>query len=97
MSLHEQLYVIEHDFERHDAPAVLAGFRADQFPAPGSHPDRDDGVAVLPAPPHVITQVIHPAHRNPHFPGHVGDYTHGLCQTTRFPCRLKTAIPTRGA
>jgi hypothetical protein len=34
---------------------------------------------------------------NLHLPGHAGDYTHHLCQTSRFPNRPKTAIPSRGA
>jgi hypothetical protein len=45
----------------------------------------------------VITEVVHATCGNLHLPGHAGDYTHRLCQTKRFPRRLKTAVPSRGA
>ena len=97
MSLYEQAHVIGNDLQRHDAPAMLAGLRADQFLTAGGDPAREDRPPVLRAPHKVMPELVHPTSGHLHLPGHAGDYTHDLCQTTRFPCRLKTAVPSRGA
>jgi hypothetical protein len=54
-------------------------------------PAREDRPPVPRVPRDVIPEFVHPASGHLHLPGHAGDYTHDLCQTTRFPCRLKTA------
>jgi hypothetical protein len=97
MSFHEQVYMIGHDLQRHHPPAVLAGIRADQFLAAGGNRAREDRAPVLRAPHDVIPELVHPTSRHLPLPGHAGDYTHDLCQTTRFPCRPKTAVSSRGA
>jgi hypothetical protein len=76
---------------------VLASLRADELPTAGSHPTANDRAAMPWAPHDVTAEVAHATSGNPHFPGHAGDYTHRLCHTTRFPCRLKTAVHSRGA
>ena len=96
MSFHEQVHLTGHDRQRHHRPAVLAGLRADQLFTPA----RDSASHNRAAPPwahHVIPETTDATCGNPHMPGHAGDYTHGLCQTTRFTCRLKTALLSRGA
>jgi hypothetical protein len=45
----------------------------------------------------VIPELVHPTSGHLYLPGHAGDYTHNLCQTTQSSCRLKTAIASRGA
>jgi hypothetical protein len=97
MSLYEQVYVIRHDLQRDDPPAVFAGFRADQFLTPGRYRAAEDRPTVLRAPCNVIPKIVDATCGYLHLPDHAGDYTHGLCQTTRFPRRLKTAAPSRGA
>jgi len=97
MSRHEQVYVTGHDVQRHHRPAALAALHANQHSTPDAHSPRRDRAAALRAPHDVIPEVIHPVSRYLHFPGHAGDSTHGLCQTGRFPCRLTTATPSRGA
>ena len=97
MSFHQQAHVIGHDLHRHDAPAVLAGLRADQILTASGNPAREDRPPVPRAPRNVIPGLVHPTSGHLHLPGHAGDYTHDLCQTTRFPRRLKTALPPRGA
>jgi hypothetical protein len=85
MSFHEQPHEIGHDLRPHRPPAVLADLRTDQLPTTGSHPTAR-GRAAVPPPPHDVTaEVEYATSRNPHFPNHVGDNTHRLCHTTRFP------------
>jgi len=96
MSFHQQAHVIGHDLHRHDAPAVLAGLRADQTLTAGGNPARDDRPPVPRVPHNVIPGLAHPS-GHLHLPGHAGDYTHDLCHSTQFPRRLKTALPPRGA
>jgi hypothetical protein len=76
---------------------VLAGLRADQILTAGGDPAREHGPPVPRAPRDVIPGLVHPTSGHLHLPGHAGDYTYDLCQTTRFCCRLKTALPLRGA
>jgi hypothetical protein len=97
MSFHQQAHVIGHNLHRHDAPAVLASLRADQILTEGGNPARGDRPPVPRAPRDVIPGFVHPTSGHLHLRGHAGDYTHDLCQTTRFPRRLKTAVPPRGA
>jgi hypothetical protein len=97
MSFHQQAHVIGHDLHRHDARAVLAGLRADQILTASGDPAREDRPLVPRAPRNVIPGLVHPTSGHLHLPRHAGDYTHDLCQTTRFPRRLKTALPPRGA
>ena len=97
MSFHQQAHVIGHDLHHHDPPVVLAGLRTDQIPTASGDPAREDRPPVLRAPRDVIPEPVHPASGHLHLPGHAGDYTHDLCQTTRFTCRLRTALPSRGA
>ena len=97
MSFHQQAHVIGHDLHRHDAPVMLAGLRADQILTASGNPAREDRPLVPRAPRNVIPGLVHPTSGHLHLPGHAGDYTHGLCQTTRSPGRLKTALPSRGA
>jgi len=97
MSFHQQAHVIGHDLHRHDAPAVPAGLRADQILTASGNPAREDRPLIPRAPRNVIPGLVHPTSGHLHLPGHAGDYTHDLCQTTRFPRRLKTALSPRGA
>jgi hypothetical protein len=88
--------VTGHDVQRHHRPAALAAFHAKQLFTTDAHSPRQDRTAFR-APPDAMPEVIHPASRYLSFPGHAGDSTYGLCQTGRFPCRLTTAPPSRGA
>jgi hypothetical protein len=97
MSFHQQAHVIGHDLQRHDAPAMLAGLRTDQFLTAGGDFACEDRPPVPRAPHDVISEFVNPTSGHLYLPGHAGDYTHDLCQTMRFPCRLKTAVPSRGA
>jgi hypothetical protein len=85
MSFHEQVHVIGHDFPRHKSPAVTAGIGADQLLTPALDPASQDRGVVLRAPHHLIPKVANATCGNLHLPGHAGDYTYDLCQTTRFP------------
>jgi hypothetical protein len=76
---------------------VLAGLRTDQIPTASGDPAREHGPPVPRAPRDVIPGLVHPTSGHLHLPCHAGDYTYDLCQTTRFCCRLKTALPLRGA
>jgi hypothetical protein len=76
---------------------MLAGLRADQFLTPGGDPAREDRPPVVGAPHVVLTELVHPTSGHLRLACHAGDYTHDLCQTTRFSCHLKTALPSRGA
>jgi hypothetical protein len=51
----------------------------------------------VPRPHEVVPELVYPTSGHLHLPGHAGDYTHDLGQTTRFPFRLKTTVPSRGA
>jgi hypothetical protein len=79
------VHLIGHDLQRHNPPAVPAGLRADQFPTPAHSSASLHRAAALRAPHHEMPQTADPNSRNPQFPGHAGDNTHRLCQTTRFP------------
>jgi hypothetical protein len=83
MSSHEHAHVIGNDLQG-------------QFLTAGGDPAREAGPPVPRAPRDVITELVYPTSGHLHLPGHAGDYTHDLCQTTRFPCDLKTALPSRG-
>ena len=97
MSYHEQVHVIRHDLQRHHPPPMPGGFRADRLRTAGRNRAAQHRAAILRAPHHVIPEVADTTCGNLHLPGHASDYTDGLCQTIRFPCRLKTAVPSRGA
>jgi len=96
MSFHEQAHVIVRSLRRHHPPAVLPGLRADHRTSvrdSASH----NRVSVLRALHHLIPEITDATCGNLHLPGHAGDDTHRLRQTTRFPRRPKTAVPCRGA
>ena len=93
MTRHEQVHVIGHDPQPHNPPAVPAGLRADQFPTPAHGSASLHRAAALRTPHHEMPLTADANSRNPHFPGHAGDNTHRLCQTTRFPCSPNTAPP----
>ena len=97
MSFHQQAHVIGQDLQRRDAPAVLASLRADQFLTADGAPARQDRPPGRRAPHDLVAELVNPTSGHVHLPGHAGDYTHDLCQTTRFRCCLKTAVPSRGA
>ena len=97
MSFHEQVHVIGHDLQNHNPPAVPASLRTDQILTPVGDPARECRPSAPRAPHDVVPQAAHPTSEHLHLPCHAGDYTHALCQTTRFPCRPKTAVPYRGA
>jgi hypothetical protein len=96
MSFHEQAPVIGHDLKRRNPPAVPARLRMDRLLtlAPGAA--SQDRAAVLRAPHGVIPGIVDATCGNLHSPGHAGDYTHSLCQVSRFR-RRKTTVPSRGA
>ena len=96
MSIHQQVHLIRHHLQRHHPLAVLTGLGADQFLTPGASTPAQHRAAVLRAPHDVISRAVGATCGNLHVPGHAGDYTHRLCQTTRLR-RLKTAVPSRGA
>jgi hypothetical protein len=96
MSVHEQVHVIGRDLQRHHTPAIT-GPRTDQLRTPARGPAAQDQAAIPRAPHGVMPQVEDATFGNLHVPGHAGDYTHRLCQTTRFPRGPKSAAPRRGA
>ncbi len=97
MSFHDQVHVISHDLQRHHPPAPPGGFRPDQFLTSARDPATNYRPPVLRPPPQLIPRAADATCANLYLPGHASDYTHGLCQTTRFLRRLKTAVPSRGA
>ena len=96
MSFHEQMHVLGQDLPCHYPPSVPGGSPVDQLLAAGRDPAAQDRAAVLRAPHHVISEATDATCGNLQLPGHAGDYTHGLCQTQRSACRLKTAVSPRG-
>ena len=97
MSRHQQVPVISHDLDCHHPPPTPGGFRRDQPRTAPPDPASKDRAAALQATHHVIPKATDTTCGNLHLPGHAGDCTHSLCQTTRFRCRPKTALPSRGA
>jgi hypothetical protein len=97
MSVHEQVHVIGHDLQRHDPPATITGPRIDQLRTPARGRATQNQAAIHRAPHDVTPQVEDATCGNLHVLGHAGDYTHRLCQTTRFRRRPKTVAPSRGA
>src|SRR5262249_51969450 len=94
---HQQVHMTRHDLQRHHPPPAPVGPRPDQLRAPGRSLASPHRRTVFQVPHHVIPQVAHVTCPNLHLPGHAGDFTHPLCQTTRSPCRPKTATFLRGA
>jgi hypothetical protein len=97
MSFHEQVHVTGHNLQRHHPPAMPAGLCAGQLLTPTRDPVGHQRAAIPRAPHSLIPLIADVTCGNLHLPGHAGDYTHSLCQASRFPCRPKTALLPRGA
>jgi len=97
MSLHQQAHAIRHDLHRHYRPPTAGGLRADQLRTAGRNRAANHWGAIPRASLHLMPQVANTTSGNQHLPGHASDYTNSLCQTTPFPRRPNTAIPSRGA
>jgi hypothetical protein len=96
VSFHEQVHVTEHDPQHHNPRPLPGGFHADRLLTAGSGAAVQEPVAAFRAAHHVIPEIVDATRGNLHLPGHAGDDTHRLCQITRFPRRLKTAVPSGG-
>lgn len=59
--LDEQVHVVRHDLQRDDLPAAFVGFLPDQFVQACRDPSTENWAAVLRAPHHVQSQVVHAA------------------------------------
>jgi hypothetical protein len=97
MSYHKQVHMIRLDLQRYHPPAAAAGLRVDQPLAAAPDPASQDRAAVHRAQHDVIAQITDATSGNLHLPGHARDYTHPLCQSSRFPRHPNTAALSRGA
>src|SRR4051812_458810 len=103
VSFHEQVHVVGHDLQGDDPPPMLGGLDPDQLLASVLDRPVQNRAAVFRAEHHVIPEVVRAASGNLNFAGHANNYARRTYLTaaprwpgTRFPCRLKAAVPSRG-